>query len=75
METLKPNMARTVFENLKNILFKNRASSIKRWELTQLLVQEGLDQWEVEESLDLLQFDASLIFEPQMGTIALVRTQ
>jgi len=54
-------------------MYQMRAGTINRWMIIKFLVQEGYDQYEVEESLDLLQYEASLIFEPHVGQLALVK--
>ena len=73
METLRPGMVKTIYDRVKNHMYQMRASTINRWMIIKFLVQEGYDQYEVEESLDLLQYEASLIFEPHVGQLALVK--
>lgn len=73
METLRPGMVKTIYDRVKNHMYQMRAGTINRWMIIKFLVQEGYDQYEVEESLDLLQYEASLIFEPHVGQLALVK--
>ena len=73
MESLRPSMVKTVYDRVKNLMYQRRAGIMNRWMIIQILVYEGYDQYEVEESLDLLQYEASLIFEPHIGQLALVK--
>jgi len=73
LETLRPGMVKTIYDRVKNHMYQMRAGTINRWMIIKFLVQEGYDQYEVEESLDLLQYEASLIFEPHVGQLALVK--